>query len=250
MKELLRRILRGIALSALRLRSRRYTPDFRDRCMILAPHQDDETFGCAGVIIACRKAAISVDAVYITDGAGSHPEHPRLRPPEIAELRRTEAILAMSRLGLPAAALHFLDAPDGKLSHLAASAAEALSGRIAEQIRTLKPSVLFIPYRDDGSSEHAASFKLALRALRLANLNPRILEYPVWARWSPQRLIRPCVKSRHVWRLAFPGAIAIKQGAISAYASQVAPTPPWTHPVLPAGFVDCFDSSEEFFFEE
>lgn len=249
MKDLLRRVLHAAFGFALRLRSQGYRPAPDGRCVVLAPHPDDETLGCAGLILAHRTAARPVDIVYLTDGAASHPGHPRLGPADIARLRRAEATRAMQGLGLPAGSLHFLDAADGTLAHLSPAAAEALAQRLAATFRTLQPTELALPCRDDGSSEHTAAFALAQRALRLAGLHPRLLEYPVWARWSPPRLIRPGIRSRHVWRLAFPTTVALKHAALAAYVSQAEPTPPWPRPVLPPGFVQFFRSAEEFYFE-
>ncbi len=249
MKEALRRVVRAVVTLGLRLRSRRYTPTPGGHCVIIAPHQDDETLGCAGLILAHRKAGLPVSIVYITDGSKSHSRHPLLSPADITTLRHAEAIHAMAHLGVAASSLHFLDAPDGGLPHLSPAEAEALVTRLSKQLRSLQPTELCLPCQADGSSEHVAAFTLTLRALQLAQLTARVLEYPIWARWSPQRLIRPGLTSRRVWGLAFPHAAAIKRTAIAAYASQTEPTPPWPQPVLPRGFVRCFDAPEEFFFE-
>ncbi len=42
-------------------------------CLILAPHPDDESLGCGGLIAACVAAGRSPLVVILTDGAGSHP---------------------------------------------------------------------------------------------------------------------------------------------------------------------------------
>lgn len=249
MKELLRRFLRRAILSGLRLRSGPCPMTANSRCLVIAPHPDDETLGCAGLILTRRLAGLPVSIIYITDGAGSHPGHPQLSPVVLAQMRRTEAIHAMEALEVDAPSLQFLNAPDGTLAHLSATDFDALARRLAASITTLQPTELFLPCRDDGSSEHAAVFRLIQRALALASLSPSLFEYPVWARWSPQRLIRPGLTSRRVWRHSFPQAAAGKRAALGCYQSQTEPTPPWPRPVLPPGFVDCFATSEEFFFE-
>ncbi len=248
MKELLRRALRAVVIAGLRLRSRPLGSAPGSRTLILAPHQDDEALGCAGLILTRRMAGLPVDVVYITDGAGSYPGHPLLPPAELARLRRAEAIQAMQGLRVEATSLHFLDAVDGTLAHLRPEESEALARRIAGMISALVPTELFLPCRADGSSEHEAAFRVAQRALQLSALRTRILEYPVWARWSPQQLIRPGL-TRRVWRLAFPAHAAAKRAALACYVSQTEPTPPWPDPVLPSGFADSFATTEEFFFE-
>ncbi len=250
MKELLRRALRGAILSVLRLRSGPYPMAANSRCLIIAPHQDDEALGCAGLILTRRTAGLPVNIIYITDGSGSHPGHPHLSPANLAYLRRTEAIKAMQLLQVAPTSLQFLDAPDGTLAQLSPATFEEHARRLATLLAPLQPTELFLPCRDDGSSEHTAAFRLTLRALQLAGLAPRLFEYPVWARWSPRRLIRPGFTSRRVWRLSFPLIAARKREALACYLTQIKPTSPWTQPVLPPGFADCFANDEEFFFDQ
>ena len=249
MKEFIRRLLHDAVNAGLRLRSRRYVPAQDSRCVVIAPHQDDETLGCAGLIQAHRSAHLPVTIIYITDGAGSHPEHPRLSPTAIAGLRRAEAVRAMQQLHVASESLHFLDAPDGKLAQLAPTEAENLAQRLGTILAAVQPTDLFLPCRDDGSSEHTAAFNLTQRALQVVSSRPRLLEYPVWAQWSPQRLIGPCLHCPRVWRLEFPTNVAFKRTALATYVSQTEPTPPWPRPVLPAGFSRLFETDEEFFFE-
>ncbi|NBR57728.1 MAG: PIG-L family deacetylase, partial [Opitutaceae bacterium] len=186
--------------------------------------------------------------IYLTDGAGSHPNHPQLSPSNLAILRRAEATQAMQGLHVEATDLKFLDAPDGTLAHLSAADFEALARQLAASFTASEPTELFLPCRDDGSSEHAAAHQIAQRALELTHLRPRIFEYPIWARWSSQRLLRPLWTGR-VWRLKSPPSNAPKRTVLACYRSQIEPTPPWPHAVLPTGFVNIFYSDEEFFFE-
>jgi LmbE family N-acetylglucosaminyl deacetylase len=248
MKNIARRLLRTAITFMMRLRSEPYRLEASSRCLILAPHQDDEAFGCAALILTRRKLDLPVNIIYLTDGAGSHPNHPQLSPANLAVLRRAEATQAMQGLQVEATDLKFLDAPDGTLAHLSTPAFEALARQLATSITADAPTELFLPCREDGSSEHAAAHQIAQRALQLTPLRPRIFEYPIWARWSSQRLLRPLWTSR-VWRLHSPPSRAQKRAALACYRSQIVPTPPWPKAVLPTGFAEVFYSDEEFFFE-
>ena len=247
MKEFVRRTLRSMVMVALRIRSQPYATAAGTRRLVISPHPDDEAFGCAGMISIQRSAGNTVAVVYLTDGAGSHPGHPRLSPCDIAQLRHDEAITAMQLLDVAPSSLHFIDVPDGTLSHLSPAAADHLVRRLADLLVTLQPTDLFVPCAEDSSSEHAAAFKLVHRALQLTPQQPRVMQYPVWARWRPQQLPRLGWKSRRVWRLALPQATMLKSAVIDSYVSQTKPTPPWENPVLPRGFAECFKSGEEFF---
>jgi LmbE family N-acetylglucosaminyl deacetylase len=244
-----RRPLRGLLALALRLRSRPFHPAPGAPALVFAPHQDDEALGCGGLMILQHLAGQPVHVAYLTDGSASHPGHPRIAAAELVRLRREEAAAAAALLGVPAGRLHFLGARDGTLDRLEPAAQAALAAAIAGVLAAVRPAEVFLPCRRDGSSEHEAAFPLIVAALRGAALRPRILEYPVWARWSPQRLVRPLLRARRVWRAAFRNHAALKQRALALYASQFQPLPPWEQPVCPPEFAACFASDEEFFFE-
>jgi len=249
MKELVRRSILTLASFALRRRSHPWQPAPDSRCVVIAPHPDDEVFGCAGLILAYRTASLPVEIIYLTDGSGSHPNHPLLQPAAIAALRRREAADATALLQVSADALHFIDAADGSLASLTEEARRSCIRDLGRILASIRPTEVFLPCENDSSTEHNAAFHLVMESLREAGLSPRILEYPIWARWRPQHLFNLRKKSRHIWRQSLPESISIKKSAIATYASQVAPTPPWSSPVLPRGFPQCFTSPEEFFFE-
>src|SRR5665213_2709092 len=99
---------------ALRLSSQSYRPASGGK-LIIAPHPDDETLGCGGLIASQARAGQAVDIVFLTDGAASHPGHPTLSPAQLAGARRDEAVAAAAILGVRADRLHFFNLPDSTL---------------------------------------------------------------------------------------------------------------------------------------
>jgi LmbE family N-acetylglucosaminyl deacetylase len=217
--------------------------------LVFAPHPDDEVLGCGGLLTIKRIKGIPVHVAYITDGRASHPAHPVLTPGALAVQRQAEAQKAMDLLGVERTALQFLGVPDGTLMHLDGPATDGLVSRIAEVLRSTRPSEILLPCRRDGSSEHDAAFIFVARALEQTGLQPRILEFPVWSWWNPLLLIRPLLTCRRVWRMDFLKYEGLKRQALAAYASQVQPAPPWEKAILSREFVSFFSSPEEFFFE-
>lgn len=247
LKGFVRDRLRAGLLGLCRLRSRGYAPDSAP-LLVIAPHQDDCTLGCGGLIFQKRLAGHPVEILYLTDGAASHRDHPVLPPAEISERRKAEARLANQRLGVDSAALRFLDLPDGRLDALAPDERAAAVSRLADALRERPPGVVLLPLRHDGSSEHQAGFVLVRDALARAALRPRLLEYPVWSLWSPRFLPLAICRAR-VHRFDFRGYAPMKRHALDAYVSQFEPTPPWKNPVLPRGFRSIFEQDREFYFE-
>jgi LmbE family N-acetylglucosaminyl deacetylase len=98
-----------------------------EHVLVLAPHPDDETLGCAGSILAALRAGATVDVVWLTSGDGfesdeevlAHTSKPTHTEMQALGLRRmAEAQAAAVRLGLAPERLHFLGYPDGGLLHL------------------------------------------------------------------------------------------------------------------------------------
>jgi LmbE family N-acetylglucosaminyl deacetylase len=217
--------------------------------LLVAPHPDDETFGCGGTVAVLSEAGAEVRVIFVTDGSGSHPGHPTLTPSGLAVLRKAEARRSLAILGVPVERLNFLDAPDGKMKDLSKEQIDELVRAIAACLRHSGATTLLLPCRNDGSSEHEAVFRLTQKAVMESGIAIRILEYPVWSWWSPRLRLRCVASYGKVWRSPLGSKRSTKVAAMAAYNSQLRPIPPQPDPVLPRGFGASFDNSDEFFFE-
>jgi LmbE family N-acetylglucosaminyl deacetylase len=119
----------------------------------------------------------------------------------------------------------------------------ALAGLLTQ----CQPADVLVPWRHDGSSEHEAAFRLTVAALRTAVPAPRLLEYPVWAWWSPRYLARFAMTSQPIGRLPIGTVRALKTKAVNEFRSQIHPVPPWTRAALPEGFTRLFLGTSEYF---
>lgn len=245
----LRRALSFVVRIALRIRAHDYTSPPGSVTLVLAPHQDDESLGSGGLIASKRLSAQPVHVAFITDGAASHAGHPTVAPADLALCRADEARLALRRLGVETPAIHFLNAPDGRLAHLSATERDALVAGLVGLLNTIAPDEIFLPFRRDGSTEHEAAFRLVALALLRVRRCPRICEFPVWSWWNPLLLLAPVFRVRRVLRFRFQGYAFLKTSAVSAYRSQIEPSPPWRNAILSPAFVAFFSTDEEFFFE-
>ena len=87
--------------------------------LIIAPHPDDETFGCGMLIAKLSKKKIPFIVVIVSDGDASHAQCGRkhvLR--EISTQRKLDALKALEKLGCPNENVVFLDFPDGSLERM------------------------------------------------------------------------------------------------------------------------------------
>jgi LmbE family N-acetylglucosaminyl deacetylase len=84
--------------------------------LVLAPHPDDESLGCGGLIAEHHARGHDVHVMVLTDGTGSHPRSREYPATRLASLRMEEARAAMVALGLPEDRIDFLGLPDGHVS--------------------------------------------------------------------------------------------------------------------------------------
>jgi len=147
--------------------------------LIFAPHQDDETLGCGGLIALKRRGGAAVEVIFLTDGTSSHRKF--LAVEEIAARRRDEALAACGELGVPAGSVTFLDFPDGELGSHRKQATNAVS----DLLHSYADRQVFVPYRGDTTPDHIDTRRVVLDALaRTGSATPRtVCEYPVWF-WS------------------------------------------------------------------
>lgn len=168
--------------------------------LVVAPHPDDETLCCAGVMQAVRNAGGHVSIVWMTNGDGSRlgslaVEHDMFIDPErmrdLGERRMREARHAAADLGVGAAQLYFLGYPDRGLQALmgdhfltpyrspftGAAAVPYASLRTAGHVYTgvrleqdlaqvldeVKPTLILLPTARDTHPDHSASGLLTLR---------------------------------------------------------------------------------------
>lgn len=91
------------------------------RVLIFAPHCDDETLGCGGVISRLVEEGVPVRVVMLTNGDGFHHPVSNLKQNpaghiELGRMRQKESLAALKKLGVPASSAVFLGYPDGGLA--------------------------------------------------------------------------------------------------------------------------------------
>jgi LmbE family N-acetylglucosaminyl deacetylase len=233
----------------LTFRSRPFVVTGHDSVLVLSPHPDDEALGCGGTLALLAKNGVSPFVVFLTDGGGSHPGHAMLSREDLAVLRAKEAHAAVSTLGIEWQRVKFLNFHDGMLATSNEASRTEMVAQIAKALSAIRPEVLLLPCRHDGSSEHDAAFLLVLEALGHLQMRPRILEFPVWSLWNPRLLLGPLFACRKVWRVDIGETRSAKAAAAASYLSQTHPIAPDVTSALPEGFLNVMLYGAEFLFE-
>jgi LmbE family N-acetylglucosaminyl deacetylase len=168
-----------------------------ERVLLLAPHPDDESIGCAGIIQQALKSGAHVHVAYLTNGEHNEPAFivyekrvPLLKGEfiRLGRIRRSEAVKAMKFLGLEEDNLTFLGYPDSgtlsifsrywqvrrpyeslltrisavpykeNLSFGAAYTAENILNDLKEVLAHYQPTKIFVSHPADFNVDHKALY--------------------------------------------------------------------------------------------
>ena len=184
------------------------------RVVLLAPHPDDESLGCGGLLALLADAGAPAHIIVVTDGSKSHPNSREYPEPRLCALREMEAREAAGHLG-HGSCVEFLRFPDCGLPNDGDPEFEAAADRLAAIVDDLRPHTLIVPWRRDPHCDHVATWALA-RARRRPWV--RWLEYPVWSWTAPDTA--PGDDEAAAWRIDVTPALERKARAIAAHRSQ------------------------------
>ena len=209
--------------------------------MVFSPHQDDETFGCGGMIALKREQGIPVVVAFLTDGQGSGDSDLQMKD-KIVEIRKLEALQALKILGVEPAEIHFLEKPDGTLQDLQLKQRRQMIEELSELIGFYKPEEVYVPHRKDCHKDHEATYELVKEAIADRGIEVELLQYPIWLLWrAPLFIMLKLQDIATAYRLSIESVQDKKNRAIAAYGSQLES--------LPGGFVKRFLGSYEIFFK-
>jgi LmbE family N-acetylglucosaminyl deacetylase len=184
--------------------------------VILAPHPDDESLGCGGLIAEARAEGRRVVVIFVSDGTGSHPNSAAYPPVRLKALREEEAKNACAELGVGAEDLSFLGLRDRFVPHSGADAERAVSA-IVERVNAVAARSLFVSWRHDPHCDHQASYRIA-REVQKRRPCLRLFEYVVWGKALPRgRHVTPI---RDGFRIHIGHSMEKKRRAIAAHQSQ------------------------------
>lgn len=184
--------------------------------MVLAPHPDDETFGCGAALAAAAAAGLPVVVVAVTDGTRSHPASRRWPPAVLAQLRQAELRAALRCLaGRSRHRIVHLGFPDQGAPADGADMAKACR-RVVALARLTRIGALWTTWDGDPHVDHR---RTAVLGARVAAVLPgvRFWRFPVWGRFTDTAVAPP----DRLYRFDGRGFRQAKQAAIRCHRSQV-----------------------------
>jgi LmbE family N-acetylglucosaminyl deacetylase len=190
------------------------------KILVVAPHPDDETLGCGGLISLLAQNGSAFYIVFVTDGSASHRNSRAWPSARLAAQREREARNALARLGVPNAALLFLRLPDANMPAPEAPTWENAVATVSDILRRFAPDLVLLPWRRDPHCDHRASWLLTQQALRQASVHPDTLEYAIWLDEFGEVEDYPKPREAERIRVNVGSALASKRAAIAAHESQ------------------------------
>jgi LmbE family N-acetylglucosaminyl deacetylase/GT2 family glycosyltransferase len=125
------------------------------RVLVVAPHADDEVFGCGGMLAFHSGRGDALRVIVLTDGAAGDPDGAQA---DIAAVRRRESERAGAELG--ATDHRFLALPDGGLSGRA-----DLVEVLRREIDDFRPELVYGPSPQEMHPDHRATSHALIAAL-------------------------------------------------------------------------------------
>jgi LmbE family N-acetylglucosaminyl deacetylase len=151
-------------------------PNPKKPVLVLAPHPDDETFGCGGTIRMLTEGGVDVDVAFMTRGERGLDrgmERSVEASRQLAEVRTREARAACGVLGVRNVV--FLEGSDTRLKdepHLA----EKIAGLLKQE----SYNRVFCPWPQDAHEDHQATFHWLREAVAATQQTTSFWLYEVW----------------------------------------------------------------------
>jgi len=213
--------------------------------VVVAPHPDDESIACGGLIALLARRSVVVNVIIVTDGCGSHPNSSAYPPARLAKLRAAETRLALTHLGVEERRLWFCGLPDRFVPTEGTPGYTAAVNQAFGLIYNLRPKTLVLPSAKDQHGDHRAAAAIWRHAARLAPNPSWMFEYVVWDSAEPLGVVPT------TFELEIAEVLPLKQRAIAEHRSQrgLVITDDPDGFVLPANLLARASASYEIFFQ-
>ena len=185
--------------------------------LVIAPHQDDETLGCGGLLATASQLGLRPRVAFLTDGSASHTGSQTWSPRRLADARRREATRALGLLGVPRSDVLFLGWPDARPHAAGDPAYGATLRRLTRWAGGFGPRSLWSPWVGERHCDHAAAAHVGADLAGRLSPKPICMDYLVWG-WTEASLTRA---GGAAWALDCPRTIQARRRALACHRTQM-----------------------------
>lgn len=176
--------------------------------VVLAPHPDDEVFGCFGLIRLARALGLQVELHIVSDGERCFGALPAAEEQALRDARQQESCAAAALLDCPAP--QFWQLGDSQLMEQTALLERQFQNHWRED------ALYLAPWWHDGHPDHEA----VAHCLRRIVAPAHCIYYPVWALVDPPRRAEFFAQPQlHTLALS-PEALSLKKQAGALFQTQ------------------------------
>ena len=214
----------GVSTSELKNSAKPFSPEeikSLGSVLVFAPHPDDESLACGGLIALLRSLNHSVHITFVSDGSMSHPGSRKYSPALLSKLRAGEAVSALALLNVPARQVFFLKFKDGSVPHINNPGFKQAVKTVSGHIKEIQPNTIVLPWRRDTHTDHRACWQIVNDALSLSGIKVLALEYPLWLWERGSREDLPQKDEMEIRSVEITQWLPIKEKAINEHQSQV-----------------------------
>lgn len=176
--------------------------------VVLAPHPDDEVFGCFGLIRLAQQLGLQVEVHIVSDGERCFGALPASEEQALREARQQES----------RAAAALLDCPQPQFWQLGDSQLMEQTALLERQLQNhwRKDALYLAPWWHDGHPDHEA----VAHCLRRIATPQHCIYYPVWTLVDAPRRAQFFAQTRvHTLALA-PASLRLKRRAAALFRTQ------------------------------
>ena len=193
---------------------RDWRPPTNGPVIVVAPHPDDETLGCGGLLSTLESLGTPTTVLLVSDGEAADADLDTAARRELSQLRRSEFESAMQLLA-PSAHQVCAQLPDGGLADHEAELERAILNLVGGA------SLIVAPHPHDLHPDHEAVGRAAVSVAHARGIP--LMAYGIWL-WSWTQPGDPA----HQWQDAriltlADQVLATKRAAIACYSSQLEP---------------------------
>jgi len=220
------------------------------KIIVFAPHPDDETFGCGGVIAKRLSEGYEVLVVVLTDGRYAFSAlfgiESEPTPYELKEIRKEEVKRATRILGVPEKHLFFLDFEDATLEKNENEA----KGKVIQILSGNVPVEVYFTYEKDIHIDHRATSRIVRNSIKELGIDTIKHQYSIMQKYGR---IGPVMDTlfnlfrRNMIRIDVSKFLPLKEAALKEFKSEITiMSPRQQRPITES--IEKFLENEEIFF--
>ncbi len=190
------------------------------RVLVVAPHPDDESLGCGGLLAHFARDGREARVVFMTEGGASHSGSVLWPRERLGQQRQREAEAALQILGVPVQSARFLGLMDADMPKRDDDGYALAFSRMVSLVSTFDPDLVVLPWRRDPHRDHRDAWALGMDALSRTGMEVPILEYAVWLDELGEAEDFPEVGEMERVEFDIASVLNLKRAAVAAHLSQ------------------------------